>query len=63
MDFPGNNMMNLCGQALMNIIEKSLNENRVDIPPIRVVQLRYQDLGYNITFTTDKAFTTDKEQK
>jgi hypothetical protein len=54
MDFPGNNMMNLCGQALMNIIEKSLNENRVDIPPIRVTQLIYQDLGYNITFTTDK---------
>ena len=56
MDFPGNNMMNLCGQALMNIIEKSLNENRVDIPPIRVTQLRYQDQdpGYNITFTTDK---------
>ena len=54
MDFPGNNTMNLCGKALMTIIEKSLNENRVDIPPIRVTQLRYQDLGYEIDFTTDK---------
>ena len=55
MNYPGNNVMQLCAATLIRILEKSLNEGRTeDVLPIHVKDVWFRDLSYHVYFTTDE---------
>lgn len=56
MILPGNNQIHLCPRALMEIVEKHLQESqyRREDPPIRVTWVKASDGGFEFSVTTDK---------
>lgn len=58
---PGNNTLVLCPKALMDIIEKHLNDNThhgyrdEEKRPIRITSIKYDANGYHVSLTNELA--------
>ena len=54
MKFPGNNTIQLCERALIDMVEQNINMSRtIDDEHVRVISITYRDHQFIIQITTD----------
>ncbi len=55
MNYPGNNTLQLCETALIEMVEQSINMSRtIDDEHVRVKGITYRDHQFIVQITTDK---------